>query len=1250
MNNLLTFIGVTLVVILTALFAVPLMVNWDNYRTDFEQKFSEILGAKVELDGSLNVRFLPAPYVRAENLRIGDSGVKGKPLLEVKELTLWVAVPPLLKGIIEASTLTLDTPKVILPFDQKGRPKWQAERYAAKSQQNGAREERKIFAQLSLSPQLISLKAVKIKKGEVRILTQTSVKKKPVREVTFGAVDGVLAAKTLNGPFYFNGKYLAEKAPRFVQLVIGAKDKDETYPLKAKLTLADKGFKFQLNGKLSGIGGELPMAEGVLKANLGVLANETPVKQTLLPQKAALGDTNAMPQLGGDEITFKSKVKVTPRGMDLNEMLLKAGSLARPQSVSGKAKIQWSGPLALEANANARLIDLNLILGRGTPPKIQPSEMVDILFKRVGSQASQFEKVDITARGEQIIVGEGELQKVKLTVSSSKGAVWIKDFSARLPGSSRASVKGVLQSVNASPLFKGDLLVRGLQFRKFLNWAVPETNSESDVGSGKFILAGRLKLNNRAATLSDIQGDVGGAHLRASLAYTKADKGVANPLGVVSKRGQVKLVVFADELDAAALLGKQVKIADIIDEFNEVDTPEVAEKKAIEDSKLRNVIIELAARRVLLEDASPSDVRFVWRGGAAGKGLELVEGRSNNGLKIQYQRGRGIASRQANYFIEANSKAALEDVFRWSRLNESFDVGMDATTRFLPLRLGLSLTKNSDTDHYRFDGIMGGSDVAFSLLVPRMSEGDTAPAVTILGGMERDDGAALLAQFLPGKFKLRVDETPVGPAKVTFSAHGDADRGFDGEIGILNETVSAKYQGNLKLENKVFAGDGMFVLEGEDSNAVLSLFGFGKGEGTPAPIKAQARFEKLEAGLAINDLKIGIGDKRIFGTGRLLDQEVSQGADGKIALAMDELRLGTLLGMLLEQSQDEGAAKLWSVRQFVGNKNENMFVQNGHYSITARELIVSDHLSLANARLEWRSMDDRIEIIKIEGEALGGQFKASGELRQGVGAYALTSVVQIVGGRLAEVGAASEASLGEGQFDLTLNLTGSGNSPSSLVENLVGEGFIKVSDGVISQITPQYIRLVADQFMKEAQGADFKIGRVIAEKSEAGDNIKIGSRDFALQVINGQISMQINDLGVKPGRLGLSSKLKLSDLSFASDWTFEPGVSKKGGKLPAVYKRVRGSLNSPDPLSAKFDVADLERHLSLRRQEIELRELEIEQRQQEELRRKAREEAERAALSAEEAEKKRIRNEVRKREQQRKNQDLNKTPLPPLGP
>ena len=109
MNNVLTTIAAILILVLTALFTVPLLINWDDYRPDFEVRLSEIMGSKVELDGRLNVRLLPTPFVSAENLRIGESGKSGKPVLEVKELTLWVAVPPLLKGVVEASQVTRST-------------------------------------------------------------------------------------------------------------------------------------------------------------------------------------------------------------------------------------------------------------------------------------------------------------------------------------------------------------------------------------------------------------------------------------------------------------------------------------------------------------------------------------------------------------------------------------------------------------------------------------------------------------------------------------------------------------------------------------------------------------------------------------------------------------------------------------------------------------------------------------------------------------------------------------------------------------------------------------------------------------------------------------------------------------------------------------------------------------------------------------------------------------------------------------
>ena len=61
MNNALLYIGGFFVVVLTALFAVPLFIDWNGYRGVFEEEASKVLGRDVRVGGEVNVRFLPTP-------------------------------------------------------------------------------------------------------------------------------------------------------------------------------------------------------------------------------------------------------------------------------------------------------------------------------------------------------------------------------------------------------------------------------------------------------------------------------------------------------------------------------------------------------------------------------------------------------------------------------------------------------------------------------------------------------------------------------------------------------------------------------------------------------------------------------------------------------------------------------------------------------------------------------------------------------------------------------------------------------------------------------------------------------------------------------------------------------------------------------------------------------------------------------------------------------------------------------------
>ncbi|MFN3867937.1 MAG: AsmA family protein, partial [Hyphomicrobiaceae bacterium] len=111
MNSLVMWIGALLVAVLVTLFAVPMFIDWNGYRGVFEEQASRVLGRDVRVGGAVNLRLLPTPYLRFEKLRIADTtGGTGEPLFRAETFTLWLSVPPLLRGDIQVRHMELDKP------------------------------------------------------------------------------------------------------------------------------------------------------------------------------------------------------------------------------------------------------------------------------------------------------------------------------------------------------------------------------------------------------------------------------------------------------------------------------------------------------------------------------------------------------------------------------------------------------------------------------------------------------------------------------------------------------------------------------------------------------------------------------------------------------------------------------------------------------------------------------------------------------------------------------------------------------------------------------------------------------------------------------------------------------------------------------------------------------------------------------------------------------------------------------------
>ena len=125
MNNLLLFVAALLVMALSALFAAPYFVDWNAYRGVFEAQASRLIGRSVEVGGNVQLTLLPSPVLRFEDVTVADrQGGTDRPFGEARSFTIWLAVPPLLRGTVQARQIDLERPTVNLKIDAAGAGNW----------------------------------------------------------------------------------------------------------------------------------------------------------------------------------------------------------------------------------------------------------------------------------------------------------------------------------------------------------------------------------------------------------------------------------------------------------------------------------------------------------------------------------------------------------------------------------------------------------------------------------------------------------------------------------------------------------------------------------------------------------------------------------------------------------------------------------------------------------------------------------------------------------------------------------------------------------------------------------------------------------------------------------------------------------------------------------------------------------------------------------------------------------------------
>ncbi|HRD76547.1 MAG TPA: AsmA family protein, partial [Hyphomicrobiaceae bacterium] len=473
MNNILMYLGGLVVLVLGALFAVPLFVDWNSYRGAFEEEASRLIGREVRVGGRVSLRLLPTPTVRLEKVRIADSsGQTGEPFFRADTFTLYLAIAPLVQGTIEANDIELTRPVLHLAVDESGQGNWRAIKRSE--------------GRAGFSAQDIALPSVKVVDGTIALHGL-----KGEERLRFEKVTGEVGTPALEGPYRVRLTFNHGGVERELRMSTSRPETDGSVRLKANLRETGTPTSYLVDGKLKDFLGATTV-DGEISAKLPLGG----------PARRAAGKSEA-----DDLVDLKSTFKANASEFSLDDLAMSFESGGRPQLVSGTIKGQWREALSLDATLGSRWLDLDRL---GGTEKAEIGPLARSLGNRMAALFPSAARASLRVAVDQATINGDILSQIIIALDRTATAVTVRELRATMPGGSRLDLRGVAGLDGSKPArFDGEVTVRGSSISRMLAWSLgksaPALRRDSAFG-----LRGKLSIESGLVLVNDMMAELAG--------------------------------------------------------------------------------------------------------------------------------------------------------------------------------------------------------------------------------------------------------------------------------------------------------------------------------------------------------------------------------------------------------------------------------------------------------------------------------------------------------------------------------------------------------------------------------------------------------------------------------------------------------------------------------------------------------------------------------------------------------------------
>ncbi len=1176
MNSLLLTLTAVLILVLSALFAAPLFVDWNDYRSVFETQATNLLGRQVKVGGKVHLVLLPSPELKFDDIKVADQeGRLDRPFLEARSLEAWLNIGALLSGTVEARKIAIVDPVLRLDLKEDGTGNWS---------DVGRRG-----VALPLAQKDVMLDEVGVSGGRIEIAKQG------VPQFTLDDVAGGASAQSLSGPYKVSATYSFEGRPQDLRFSTSEPDVAGLFRIKSALRDLDRNTTYLLDGGVTGLGGE-PVYDGTIVVRA---ANVVPGSEG--PEQAGPESENqpseAAPRDKASLFELKGPLKASPDRAELPDFDLTVHAKGHPQIFKGKLALDFGERIEARAELAAGFVDLDALFAvPGAEDRPSPAAVLYMFADEVLAQVAKFRDGTLQLAIEQASLGGDLVSAVDMALATKDGLLTVERLKAVLPGKNGIEASGRLTRGEFGPVFAGPVKVEGSGLRPLTRWAAGDRDMSGQASIGDFTFTANATIGDGELNLAEATGELSGTKFRGGLRLHGGD------------RPMIELTLDSDRLDLREVLGEGPLWQSWLPSSAKSEAGD-ADKSLFAELPDDDMRVTLRVGELLLPNIPPGklDARFALQGGTLD--VEKLDFAAASALALngkgRIENLRDKPSGRVDFALQAANADSLRVAAGLFGLPEGVSRSMQLSP-LAPMNVRVSLVASREGELTNASIELGGKAGASDISLVARALGDPAKPgearINIDGKVVGEKPQAFLVLLFPDLPLERI-ATPAGSkGKLIVKLSGVPNTKVTGKAALETAPIEVAFvgEGSLQPNGLALAGKGAVV--SQDASAALTLLGF---EAPPSaagvPLSLRLDFTKQASMVDLKGITGSIAGENVAGTAHLDFSSAKtrfalSGSAGTISLPS---LLGVLVAWHRTPSTEEmlgaigaGVSEVWPSRGFSLGPIEQA---EGEIALKADRLSFGSAVKVQGATLKAVIGKDGLSVTDLKGRLFGGNFAASGTLSPRGNGAELAAHAEVKGGKLEELAQSITGSgLAKGLFDLAFNVQGEGLSPPGVVAGLSGEGTLSLGPGALQALSSAPLRGVAATAAKTTIKANKE--EIEAEAKSVREMItkgvyKYAPAKFAFDVKNGTLRLTPATLSNPGSETKVNFYVELASLKLVSYCSVSL-IGPSSQDVPPVNLLFTGTLNRAGEITPTIDTAAIEAYLTIRRMQEDVERLE----------------------------------------------------------